>query len=163
MNLIVFVRVISSVCTGLAAGIFVGRGMGVSLAVPHLSASSFVQLQQIIHTNFVPMMPILLAGAVGASIFWAVLLRSHWRRLEFWCVLVAAILMVATLALTRVVNVPINEQLMTWSVQAPPPNLTELWQPWQDAHSIRTVLAIVVFFVSALASSAFAPSGRQPK
>jgi uncharacterized membrane protein len=155
------VRMISILCTGLAAGILLGHARGVSLAAPQLNSSSFVQLQQIIHVHFVPMMPILLAGSACASIMWAILLRDHWRGVEFWLVSVAAIAMVAALALTLVVNVPINEQLMAWSVQTPPANLRELWQPWQDAHSVRTVLAVAAFGSLALASSTFAPSGSR--
>jgi len=161
MNWLAFVRVISIVCTGLAAGVFLGHGMGVAFAGPQLSASSFVQLQQIIHTQFVPMMPILLAGAAGTSILWAYLIRAS-RGFDLWFVLFAATAMVATFVLTRVVNVPINEQLMTWSVQAPPVNLTELWQPWQRAHSIRTVLALLAFVLLASAASTFVPDRRQP-
>lgn len=77
MNPLAVVRVISIVCTGLVAGIFLGHRAGVSFAMPELSPSSFVQLQQIIHVHFVRMMPILTISAVGASIVWTILLRSR--------------------------------------------------------------------------------------
>jgi uncharacterized membrane protein len=162
MNALVMVRVISILCTGLAAGIFLGHRVGVSLARPELSPSSFVQLQQIIHVHFVRMMPILMIGAVGASILWTILLRPHWTAVEFWLVSGASIAMVCTLVLTRAVNVPINEQLMSWSIQAPPANLMQLWAPWEKVHSIRTVLAIAAFAFEVVALSAFAPPVARP-
>jgi hypothetical protein len=84
--MILIAPIIALVCTGLAAGIFLGHRAGVSLAVPELSPSSFVQLQQIIHKTFARMMPVLIIGAVLGSALWAVLLRTHWRTGEFgWC------------------------------------------------------------------------------
>jgi hypothetical protein len=59
--------IVALVCTGLAAGIFLGHRAGVSRAVSELSPSSFVQLQQIIHKTFARMMPVLIIGAVLGS------------------------------------------------------------------------------------------------
>lgn len=154
-------RVISIVCTGLAAGIFLGHRVGVSLAVPQLTPSTFIQLQQIIHIHFARMMPILMVGAVGASIIWAIRLRAHWRASEFWLVSAASLGMVCAFVLTLAVNIPINERLMTWSIEAPPGNLRELWRPWERIHSIRTVLAIAAFAFQVLALSSIAPSAAR--
>jgi hypothetical protein len=49
------------------------------------------------------------------------------------------------------VNVPINDQLMTWSMESPPANVRELWAPWERVHTIRTVLAIGAFILEAAA------------
>jgi len=65
--------------------------------------------------------------------------------------------LVCVLVLTRAVNVPINEQLMTWSVETPPANLMEIWRPWEQVHSIRTVIAIAAFAFQVVALSAFVP------
>ncbi len=163
MNALVIVRVISIVSTGLAAGVFLGHRVGVSIARPELSPSSFVQLQQIIHVHFVRMMPILMIAAVGASLIWTVLLRARWRAVEFWLVSGASMAMVCAFVLTRAVNIPINDQLMTWSIEAPPANLMELWRPWEEVHSIRTVLAITALAFQVIALSAFAPPAARPR
>jgi hypothetical protein len=55
--------VVALICTGLAAGIFLGHRAGVSRAVPILGPSSFIQLQQVIHKTFARMMPVLTIGA----------------------------------------------------------------------------------------------------
>jgi hypothetical protein len=46
------------------------------------------------------------------------------------------------------VNVPLNDQLVTWSVAFPPPNVHELWMPWEGAHAIRTVVAVAAFVLA---------------
>ena len=81
--MMVIVPVVALICTGLAAGIFLGHRAGVSRAVPILSPSSFIQLQQTINKSFARMMPVLIIGSVLGSALWAVLLRACWRTAEF--------------------------------------------------------------------------------
>ncbi len=143
--------VISIVCTGLAAGVFLGHKMGVSIARHKLTPQSFVQLGQSIHIYFARVMPILTIGAVLASMIWSVLLRSSWRTVHFWLVLGASIEMVSAVVLTRAVNIPINNQLMGWSTETPPANLKELWEPWEKVHTTRTILALSSFSLQVVA------------
>ena len=156
MNALVVIRAISIVCTGLAAGIFLGHRVGVSRARLTLSPSSFVQLQQIIHVPFSRMMPLLILGSVGATVSWTILLWARWQTAEFWLVAGAALAMVCAVGLTRAVNIPINNKLMTWSFAAPPADLAELWAPWERVHSIRTALALVAFSCEVVAVSILA-------
>jgi hypothetical protein len=87
--------------------------MGVSFAMPVLSPSSFVQLQQVIHRYFARMMPPLVLSAVGASIAWVALSVGRTPSLASWLAAAAALAMVVAAVLTRVVNIPINAQLVT--------------------------------------------------
>lgn len=155
MDVLIVVRAVATVCTGLVAGIFLGHRRGVSLATRQLGASSFLQLQQIIHVHFVQMMPPLVLSAVGGSLAWMVLLRSSWQTPEFWLVAAAAIGMVGVLALTRAVNLPINKRLMTWAIEAPPADMMDQWRPWEQIHSVRTVIATAALVCQVVALSAF--------
>src|SRR5262245_46998118 len=145
--------VISIVSTGLAAGVYLGHRMSISMARHKLSPSSFVQLGQCLHVYFARVMPLFMIGSVGGSLFWSFMLRSSWRTVHFWLVVGASIGMIFVIVISQRVNIPINKQLMNWSVDAPPANLNELWEPWERAHSIRIVLALssFVFEVVALA------------
>jgi uncharacterized membrane protein len=156
--MVLTVPIVALICTGLAAGIFLGHRAGVSLAMPVLSPSSFVQLQQVIHKTFARMMPVLIIGAVVGSALWAVLLRSRWRTGEFWLVSGASLAMMCILAMTRAVNIPINKRLMTWNAAEPPSDLSTVWAPWEQVHSIRTVLAIVAFAAEVIALSIYRTS-----
>lgn len=71
----------------------------------------------------------------------------------FWLVAVATAAILFIFLMTLAVNVPINEQLMTWSVESPPANVRELWAPWERVHTIRTVAAIGAFILEAAALS----------
>ncbi len=144
-------RMVALLCTGLAAGVFLGHRAGVSVAMPQLSPSSFVQVQQIIHKIFARMMPALIIGSILASLLWAVLLQE--RTAELWLASAASLSMACILAMTLAVNVPINKKLMTWNIAAPPSDWRTIWEPWERVHSIRTVLAIAAFAAEALALS----------
>jgi len=151
--MILVVRIVALICTGLSAGIFLGHRAGVSLAMPVLNPSSFIQLQQVIHKTFVRMMPVLILGALVGSVAWGILLRSSGRTDEFWLVSGASVTMMCILAITRAVNIPINRRLMTCDAAAPPSDLSVVWAPWERIHSVRTVLAIVAFAAEVIALS----------
>lgn len=59
--------------------------------------------------------------------------------------------MVFVVVLTRSVNAPLNDQLMTWKIVAPPSNLRELWATWERVHVMRTSAAVVAFVFAVLA------------
>ncbi len=156
MSALVVVRVIALVCTGLVAGIFLGHRAGVSRAGPRLTPSSFIQLQQIIHVVFARMMPPLVLGAVAATLTWTFLVRAQGPEVGIWLLALASLALVVAAVLTRAINIPINNQLLTWSTEAPPSHLREVWAGWERVHSIRTVLAVAAFGLEATALSAFA-------
>lgn len=61
---------------------------------------------------------------------------------------------VCVIILTRLINVPINETLMTWQASSPPENVMQLWAPWEGSHTIRTTLALLGFASLAYAVTA---------
>ena len=130
--------------------------MGASFARPALPASSFVQFQQIQHLHFVRMMPILGLTALAAGLGWLILVRAQWNGVGFWLVALATGEMVCAFALTLVVNIPINNQLMTWNVTAPPGDLREVWSRWERTHTVRTILWLGAFALEVIALGLFA-------
>jgi uncharacterized membrane protein len=151
MRAVTIARAVTVGCVGLYAGILLGDLAGTAQARPQLSGSSFVQLQQIIHSRFVFIMPALVAATVLAGLTWLFFIRSNRRSPEFWLVSAAMAGVLFCLILTRLVNVPLNDQLVTWSVAFPPPNVHALWMPWEGAHAIRTVVAVAAFVLAVVA------------
>ncbi len=144
-------RVLAVVCTGLYAGIILGDHMGASYARPALTVADFIRFQQIQHVHFKPLLIPITLGAVLGGLAWIWLLRSRWRTTEFWLVTLATAAMVAVAAMTRIVNFPINDAMMTWSAAAPPPNVRDLWAPWESVHTVRATLSVLAFILEVLA------------
>jgi uncharacterized membrane protein len=153
MSALTILRVIAVVSIGLIAGIFVAHRAGLHYAVPKLSASSFVQLGQAIYPTYVRFMPPLVLTALVSSILWLIMVRSHWRTTEFWLVAISVSAILAIVAVTRAVNIPLNNQLMTWSVDFPPPNAQQIWEPWERANTVRGVLATGALVLETVALS----------
>jgi uncharacterized membrane protein len=159
MGILAVVRWVAVLSTGLVAGIFLGDRMGASFARPALSPSSLVTFQQMQHQHFVRMMPILIGIALLSSVAWLVLIRSRIGSVEFVFLALGALASISVIVVTRTVNVPINNQLMTWTASSPPPDVQEIWGRWEQAHTVRTVLAALGF---ALELAAFGTSKNVP-
>jgi uncharacterized membrane protein len=153
VDVLAIVRIVAVVSVGLKAGIFLGHRAGPQYALQKLSPSGFVQFQQVVHTHFVRFMPPLTLAALLSALIWLVSLRSKWMSVEFWLLAASTCGIVVSAVLTRAVNVPLNNKLMTWSADAPPENLRELWRPWDKVNTIRTCLASGVLILETVALS----------
>lgn len=149
--LVAILQALAVASVGLLAGIYLGDRAGLHYARPALSPSSFVQLQQIIHVHYVKFMPPLALTALLSAVLWLVMIRSQWRTTTFSLVAISACAILVIVAATRAVNVPLNNQLMTWDASSPPANLRELWAPWDRVNTLRSILAPIAFFLEVLA------------
>ena len=138
-------RFLQLLTTGLYTGLLFADRIGVTPIRPQLTPSAFVQYQQQLHLRFVVLMPILLITSLGSGVISVLLLRRDYRSRSFALTIIATVATLVVIVLTRLVNVPINEVLMTWQVAAPPPNVMELWSPWEQTHTIRTIISLFGF------------------
>jgi hypothetical protein len=102
------------------------------------------------------MMPPLTLVAIASGLGWLIMARAQWNSTQFWMVAAATGAMVVAAALTLRVNIPINKQLMTWDVAAPPENMREIWNRWERVHTIRTILWLGAFALEVIAASGLA-------
>jgi uncharacterized membrane protein len=142
LNLFRFLQLLTA---GLYTGLLFADRVGVTPIRPQLPASSFVLFQQQLHVRFVILMPILLFTSFLSGLISLVLLRRELRTKTLLFTAVATLCTLIVIVLTRSVNVPINESLMTWQASSPPPNVMELWSPWEQTHTIRTIVSLVGF------------------
>jgi uncharacterized membrane protein len=139
MTFLKIIRVVAVLCSGLMAGLLFGDWLGPSFARSAMSASSFIQFQQIVHINYLRTLPALSTVAIAAPIMWLIMLRRRRNISEFKVLLTATIAIAIGYTITFVFNVPVNNQLETWNVAAPPANAREIWSQWEKAHVVRTI------------------------
>jgi Domain of unknown function (DUF1772) len=151
MGVLAMVRMVAIFSSGVTAGILFGDRMGATFARPSLSPSSFLQFQRIQHVHFARMMPPLTLAAIASALGWLIMVRAQWNSSQFSLVAMASGAMVLAAVLTFRVNIPINNQLMTWSVAAPPENMREIWNRWEKIHTIRTILWLSAFALEVIA------------
>ena len=103
-----------------------------------MSPTFFVEkMQHSIRMLTVPLPAVAILGVfftVASAIF------ARRDRLMFYSLTAASICVIAGAMITVFGNVPINNQIVTWSVNAPPSNWTELGEKWRLFHTIRTIL-----------------------
>jgi uncharacterized membrane protein len=144
-------QVIAILCSGLMAGLLFGDWLGTSFARARMSDASFIELQQIVHVNYLRTLPALSSAAVLAPIVWLFMWRSRRGRAEFGLLLAATIALVIGQAITFLINVPINDQLEGWSAANPPSNARQIWSRWETAHIVRTVFWAAGFLLEIIA------------
>jgi hypothetical protein len=138
---VVYIAVFS---TGLIAGILLGDRMGNSFARPKLSAAAFMAFQREQNRRFAAMMPLPILAAVVASAAWLVLIRSQAATPGFGLAAAGTLALVLAIAITRIVNIPINDRIDRWG-SAPFAEAQGLWSRWERAHTVRTVFAVLAF------------------
>ena len=152
MSTVTIGRFITLLSAGMLAGILFGDRWGATRVRPVLSDSCFISFQQGLHTHFVPMMPILIIVATLSAAVLAWGLRRSGDRSGLLLTVCGLSATLFIFVLTRIVNVPINELLMTWSAAAPPADRLRAWAPWEQAHTVRTLVAIAGFCCHLLAA-----------
>jgi uncharacterized membrane protein len=106
------------------------------------------KMQHAIRVFTIPLPTVVVLGVLF-TIAAAFLARSE--RPNFYLLIGATVCIIAVALITRFGNIPINNQILTWSISSPPSNWSELAQKWWHFQTLRTVLAIgaLAFLISA--------------
>jgi len=129
-----------------AALFFVALVAGAAFAIwidynPAGMSSAFYteKMQHAIRVFTVPLPAVVILG-VFFTIVSTFLARRE--RLDFYLLIVASVCIVAVALITAWGNIPINNQIRTWSINSPPPDWAELAQKWWWFQTLRTLSAI---------------------
>ena len=141
------ISVLFVVCVGLVTGILVGYLVSAP-ARGALDAANFLKHQQIVHIYYQPMMQVLMSAALLSGLVLLVRLRKRLRSTDFLLAAIAFGAALTVFIITIVVNVPINNAMMTWNPAWPPANMRDPWATWENAHVIRTIVSVIAFLVA---------------
>ncbi len=111
MSAILVVQGIAVFTTGLLAGILFGDRAGNSYARAKVPAAAFPAFQREQNRRFAAMMPLPILAAAVASAAWLVLVRSRSGAPDFVLLAAGAACLVLIVAITRIVNIPINRRI----------------------------------------------------
>ena len=146
------VQFVALVLTSLSMGVHFGTWLTEAPMRETRSGPLFTEVQQGRDRVAARIMPILENAAILSVAVSAVLVRTiPWT---FVLTLLALVLLIGDMAVTLAGNVPINKQVQSWNVAAPPPDWANFRDRWERFHTIRTVLVVSGFALLA-ASVAF--------
>ena len=104
-------------------------------------------------------MQLLMATGIVATVWFGWTVRQ--QKLPGIFALLAIVLTVATLLITRLGNVPINLEVKTWLLANPPANWLAIMKTWDFYHSLRTATSIGSFLMVLMASFSGSQGSQQ--
>jgi uncharacterized membrane protein len=125
----------------LVAGVFWGTWFSLARSIDRLAPATFLEVGLTMIRNLAVPMATLSPAAILVSIAMLFLI-SEKKSAAFAFALTGALLMIAAIAITLVVNVPIDNQIKTWTLTSLPPDWTHIRDRWEVFHTARTFLSL---------------------
>jgi uncharacterized membrane protein len=135
------------ILAALVMGVFWGTWFTLTRSIPDFSAAEFIHIGKTIIANVAIPMSILMPVTLLMMIL--VMWQSYRvNKISFYLYSLSFLLMVVTLIITVGVEVPIDNQIKTWTETTVPSNWESLRHTWNQFHTIRTFTSIasVAFF-----------------
>jgi uncharacterized membrane protein len=137
-------ELISIVLAAMVAGMFHGPWVALSRSMSTFAPEVFLAIVDRMNRNMAPVMTVLMPAAL-LSIIPVLLLSYHERPLTFYLDATAFALFIVALLVTVVVEVPIVEEIVTWTVSTLPSNWQQLRDRWTRFHIIRVIAGLASF------------------
>ncbi len=142
-----FVNIMSG---GVYAGFLIAI-LVIELTLLGMDGKTYTIVEQVKHAHLNQ----LAAATIGVALASGLLLLvgvGRLRRFPRTFMLGSILCLGAALAITLLVNVPINAAQMRWDPNAPPADWMLTRDRWQLAHAVRTALAVITFAFQTLAA-----------
>lgn len=142
------IEFISLMLAVLVMGVFWGTWFTLTRSIHDFSAAEFIHIGKTIIANVAIPMRILMPSTLLLMLI-TVLLSRQINKYSFYLYGISFLLMVITLIITVAVEVPIDNQIKTWTDTSVPGNWESIRQKWDMFHTLRTFTSIasVGFFV----------------
>jgi Domain of unknown function (DUF1772) len=125
----------------LVTGVFWGTWLTLTRSIETFSAAEFVHIGQAIMANVAWPMRTLMPACILFMIFSTWLIPKK-KSVGFYLGVVACLLIIIALLITLLVEVPIDNQIRTWTVETVPSDWTTLRARWQVFHMARTFISL---------------------
>jgi uncharacterized membrane protein len=127
----------------LVTGVFWGTWFTLTRSLDEFPPDNFIRIGKTIISNVAWPMRILMPLTLISLLLLCGITEK--QRPSFYFFIGSFILMALTLVITVSVEVPIDNQIKTWTVETIPENWTDLRSKWNDFHTLRTFTSILGF------------------
>ena len=125
----------------LVTGVFWGTWFTLTRSIETFSATEFIHIGQTIIGNVAWPMRILMPACILFMIMSALLVAEK-NSAGFYLSVTACLLTVVALLITLLVEVPIDNQIRTWTAETVPADWTTLRARWETFHATRTFVSL---------------------
>jgi len=127
----------------LVTGVFWGTWFTLTRSLDEFPADNFIRIGKTIIGNVAWPMRILMPATLLALLWLCLATAKHRPSIYFF--VGSFLLMLATLLITVMIEVPIDNQIKTWTANTVPDNWTALRARWGTFHTFRTFTSILSF------------------
>ncbi|MFE3444236.1 DUF1772 domain-containing protein [Nocardia sp. NPDC059180] len=127
--------------SGLLGGAFLYGGANVLYAFREVPTD----VRFTFHTALMSANSVVMQALMASTFVSCLVLAVRSRAAERWVAGIATIISVAVFAITRLGNVPINQDIKEWAVSGPSADYADLLTRWENFHIARVACAVLVF------------------
>ena len=139
----------------LVAGVMWGTWLSLGRTMTAYDASIFLADGKHMIANLATVMAVLMISAGVVGLLATVLLFRAGPTTAGWLALFGLFMMVAVIAVTLSVEVPIDNEIKTWTVATLPSDWQDIRARWAGFHTLRTFLSLAAVAVAVGAALAF--------
>lgn len=140
----------------LVTGLFWGTWFSLSQSIEDFSAAEFIHIGKTIIKNVAFPMSIILPLCIF-SIFLSAWWYPFKKSAGFFYTVASFVLILITLLVTLLVEVPIDNQINLWTASTVPSDWEGIRAKWQFFHSVRTVTSLASFLCLTITSVFYHP------
>jgi hypothetical protein len=126
----------------LVAGVMWGTWLSLGRTMTGYDATTFLADGKHMISNLATIMAVLMISAAVVGLVVVVLLFRRRSTVAGWLALVGLLLMLAVIAVTLAVEVPIDNQIKTWTTATLPADWQDIRARWAAFHTVRTFLSL---------------------
>jgi uncharacterized membrane protein len=145
----------------LVAGVMWGTWLSLGRTMTQYDAATFLADGKHMIANLGTAMAVLLIAAIVAGLLVVITLFRYRSTTAAWLALAGLLLVVAVLAVTLSVEVPIDNKINGWSATTLPPDWRHIRARWAAFHTLRTFLSLGAV-AAAVGAALTAPARRVP-
>lgn len=147
-------QLVSLMLFALVTGVFWGTWFSLSRSIAEVTPATFLEVGSIMIANLGRPMSLLMPAAIfsGAAVMYMLYRRN--QATAFVLATLAVALMLAAMTITLVVNVPLDNQFVSWTLDTLPSDWRASRDRWEFFHGLRTLFSVAA--LTCLAGSVLA-------
>src|SRR5262249_27605699 len=136
------VQFIALVLLSLVTGVFWGTWFSLSRSIGAITPETFLEVGRTMIGNLGGPMSVLMPTAVLSGIVVCVMLFRRGQKSGWALAAVSFVLLLLAMAITLLVNVPIDRQIQSWTTATLPSDWKAIRDRWEFYHGLRTVVSL---------------------
>ena len=141
-SLVKWVQFVSIMLYVLVAGVMWGTWLSLARTMTNYDAATFLTDGRHMIENLAVIMAVLMISAVVIGLLVVVLLFRSRSTVAAWLAVISLLLMIAVMAITLAVEVPIDNLIGSWTEATLPADWQQIRARWSTFHTLRTFLSL---------------------